>query len=319
MICFFSENGHKGGVPRNFNNMRTEFAWQLALSAYHESFDSLSDDTYSVGIVILPKNKGVNFDAVKEKCNYIGVMQEGPHDFYQDYPVSEQKKYLAILEKADFLLCHNEYDLKYYEGLFPQKPVFTLKSLLVEESLNELTKKGPKERKDTMVGGTFCSWYGGSDSAEIARVFPGDISIPMMGRMLPDERSENSHINYLPFAPLSNFLKELNNYKYAVHLMKTYAAGTFALACARLQIPCIGYNNCDTQRILFPKLSVDQGDLKSAREIANKLVNKPGFYQHVADHALKAYGSNYSEDRWLTQASVKHILSLDEHRTEEVQ
>ena len=59
-ICFVSQNGHSGKLPRDFPNCRTEFAWQLALNADHFPIQSLLDNKdnisgYDVVIVILPK------------------------------------------------------------------------------------------------------------------------------------------------------------------------------------------------------------------------------------------------------------------------
>ena len=34
-IAFFSESGFDGKIPRNFLNMRREYAWYVALDATH--------------------------------------------------------------------------------------------------------------------------------------------------------------------------------------------------------------------------------------------------------------------------------------------
>ena len=34
-IAFFTEMGFKGKIPRDHNNMRTEFVWMVALDADH--------------------------------------------------------------------------------------------------------------------------------------------------------------------------------------------------------------------------------------------------------------------------------------------
>ena len=39
-------------------------------------------------------------------------------------------------------------------------------------------------------------------------------------------------------------------------MMRTHAAGTFALNCSYLGIPCIGYKGLDTQSTLHPDLSL---------------------------------------------------------------
>ena len=52
--------------------------------------------------------------------------------------------------------------------------------------------------------------------------------------------------------------------------MRTHAAGTFALNCAYLGIPCIGYSGLDTQRLCHPDLSIKMADIKA---MAESLVN----------------------------------------------
>ena len=59
-IAFFSESGFDGKIPRDFDNMRTEYAWYVGLDAIHHHIGSLSnmeENMYDVGIVIIPKTK----------------------------------------------------------------------------------------------------------------------------------------------------------------------------------------------------------------------------------------------------------------------
>ena len=59
-IAFFSESKFDGKIPRNFKNMRTEYAWYVALDSTHHhigQLPTLSDKQYDLGIVIIPKKK----------------------------------------------------------------------------------------------------------------------------------------------------------------------------------------------------------------------------------------------------------------------
>ena len=40
-IAFFTEMGFTGKIPRTHENMRTEFAWMVALDADHYNINSL--------------------------------------------------------------------------------------------------------------------------------------------------------------------------------------------------------------------------------------------------------------------------------------
>ncbi len=81
--------------------------------------------------------------------------------------------------------------------------------------------------------------------------------------------------------------------------MRTHAAGTFALNCAYLGIPCIGYKGLDTQEICHPDLTVELGDLSSARKIATKLRNDEEFYLYCASKCKSLYEEKYKEHIYL--------------------
>ena len=77
--------------------------------------------------------------------------------------------------------------------------------------------------------------------------------------------------------------------------MRTSAAGTFALNCARLGIPCIGYNDIDTQNTCFPLLSVNNGDVHSAKKLARRLVDDIEFNEAILEQAGD-YVDQFGED-----------------------
>jgi hypothetical protein len=40
-IAFFTEMNFKGKIPRNYDNMRVEFAWMVALNAHHYNIQDI--------------------------------------------------------------------------------------------------------------------------------------------------------------------------------------------------------------------------------------------------------------------------------------
>ena len=103
-------------------------------------------------------------------------------------------------------------------------------------------------------------------------------------------------IKHLPYLNWKEWIHELNKYKYGVHLMRTHAAGTFALNCAYLGIPCIGYKGLDTQMICHPDLTVELGDLNAARNIALKLRKDEEFYLYCSKLSKDMYNKHFSEE-----------------------
>ena len=292
-IVFFSESQINGKIPRDFPNARTEYAWMMALDAPHFNIHSQVDGKYDLGIVIIPKtNPNINLDEIRKSCDKVAVMQEGPHWYFQDYSVSQQFHYYNLLRSADWVYCHNESDVNYFRGLGCED-VRVMRSLMIPEGLNPRTEKG----SGTIIGGNFVSWYGGFDSFMVAMYLQDKITAPSMGRK-QDEEKLIEEINYLPYLSWREWIVELGKYNVGVHLMRTHAAGTFAMNCAFHGIPCIGYKGLDTQETLHPLTTVDIGDIEAANEVAKKL-KEDKFYWLCSQTAEKRFDDYYTERAWL--------------------
>lgn len=290
-VAFFTEMGFNGRIPRTHDNMRVEFAWMCALEADHYNIKQIPIDQYDLGIVIIPKkNPDFNIDDIKLSCNKVAVMQEGPNWYWQDYPLDQQVWYFNTLTSADVIFTHNELDRKYYQGLTAHSDVRVMPSLIIEDAVGRLDSQA---RSGVIIGGNFVSWYGGFDSYIIAQELDkGKVHAPSMGRRQPLEEQMLTHLPYLNW---HDWMHELNKFKYGVHLMRTHAAGTFALNCAYLGIPCIGYKGLDTQEVCHPDLTVDVGDLQSAKNLALRIRKDEDFYLYCSNKAIESYKNNYTE------------------------
>ena len=296
-IAFFTEGQYQGKVNRNNPNMRTDLAWICSLEADHWNINQSPDQQYDLGIVIIPKkNPQFDLSKIKQYCNKIAVMQEGPNWYWQDYPLQQQIWYYNTIQEADFMFVHNKSDKKYYEGL-TGKECKILPSLMVEDSIKDLPQV---DRKDVIIGGNFCSWYGGFDSYIVAQEVDCPIYIPSMGRKIEGEE-QIPNLNHLPYMNWVEWIKTLNNFKYGIHLMRTHAAGTFALNCAYLGIPCIGYEGLDTQEKCHPNLTIKLGDLAMAKEKIIQLKLDKDYYKECSKIAKLNYKQHYYEERFISQ------------------
>jgi hypothetical protein len=298
-IAFFTEMGFHGKVSREHPNMRTEFAWMSALDADHYNLRSTPLMQYDLGIVIIPK-KDPSFDinVLKQYCNKVAVMQEGPSWYWQDYNLNKQIWYYNTLIDSDIIFTHNQSDKKYYQGLTNHKDVRVMPSLMIEDAIGTVSQT---ERKDVIIGGNFVSWYGGFDSMIVAQELSDTIWAPSMGRK---QLGEEQLIKHLPYLEWKDWIHKLNEFKYGVHLMRTHAAGTFALNCAYLGIPCIGYKGLDTQEILHPELTVELGDLQTAKELAKKIRLDEEFYLYLSNKAKTLYLENYTEVKFKEKFNI---------------
>lgn len=302
-IAFFTEMGFYGKVPRTHPNMRTEFAWMCALEADHYNIKNIPKENYDLGIVIIPKkNPDFNIETLKQSCKKVAVMQEGPNWYWQDYELAKQVWYYNTLVSADIIFTHNEVDRKYYQGLTNHSDVRVMPSLMIEDAINKEELIKPQDRSNVIIGGNFVSWYGGFDSYIVASEIAHNVFAPSMGRK---QAGEDQLVVHLPYFDWKNWITQLSGFKYGVHLMRTHAAGTFALNCAYLGIPCIGYYGLDTQEVCHPNLTVELGDLLTAKELAKKLKEDESFYEEQSLIAKANYDRVFKEESFIQRFKIK--------------
>jgi hypothetical protein len=228
-------------------------------------------------------------------------MQEGPHWYFQDYEIDKQFHYYNTLMDADWVYCHNESDVNYYLGL-GCKDVRVMRSLMIPHNLVPRNEWGD----ETIIGGNFVSWYGGFDSYIVAREIGDPIWAPSMGRKQPQEDAIED-IKYMDYMSWREWISALSQFNIGVHLMRTHAAGTFAMNCAFHGIPCIGYRGLDTQERCHPNLSVDVGDLETAVKLAKRLKSDIGYYDACSDQAHMGFSEYYTEYKWLENWNTQWI------------
>ena len=93
-------------------------------------------------------------------CKQIAIMQEGPNWNWQDYTMLEQIWYYNTLQDANFLLCHNQSDVNYYNGL-TGKNTYVMPSLMIEDTLwkGQMALSESQYEQDSMnrIMGTGCA------------------------------------------------------------------------------------------------------------------------------------------------------------------
>ena len=321
-IAFLTEMGFVGKVPANHPNMRTEFAWMYALDADHYNIHLFGSDKNLTGydhvFIIFPKGKtflnsegsklvdGVNpvsellrqdiVGRIKEKGNTkVHYVQEGPHWWWNDYEIADQIHFYNFLSRCDSIFTHNESDVNYYKGLFWDKEVRPIGTLIIDTLIKDIQ---PTKEDRAIIGGNFARWYGGFESYIIADCFEVPIHAQTSHAMRIGEDGVDS-IQHIPRVLWADWMGILSTFKYAVHMMPTVAAGTFALNCAYFGIPCIGNNKVDTQLLCHPSLSVDVEDVQSARELAVRLRDDVEFYNECSEMAKNNYHTCYSQEVWI--------------------
>ena len=303
-IAFFSEAGYEGKVPRDHPNMRTDVAWVCALGATHHpisNIHSIPDNTYDVGVMILPKNRKPLLsypllENYKRVCKKVTIMQESYYNYWQDSSIEEQIWYFNFITQMDLIFCHNDVDLKYYNGLTNVRTEL-LPSVMITDGVVPRNEWGDA----VVIGGNFVWAYGGFDSYQVARELTENVHAVTTGRMKKEEEQVLKHI---PWMLWREWIDTLSQFNVGVQL-GTASAGTFNLNCSFHGIPCIGYSNVNTQKILHPQTTVEVGDIGKAKVIANMLKDDEYFYDECSKQTMENYDKYYAEDKF-----VEHTMKI---------
>ena len=104
-IAFFTEGNYQGKVPRDHSNMRTELAWMCTLNADHYNINQPPNQQYDLGIIIIPKNNPqFDINKLKQYCNKVAVMQEGPNWYCKIIHYSNKYGILILYKKQTLCL-----------------------------------------------------------------------------------------------------------------------------------------------------------------------------------------------------------------------
>jgi hypothetical protein len=323
-IAFLTEMGFEGKIPSDHPNMRTEFAWMHALGAEHRYIHHYREvRDYDHVFIIFPKGRvylsaeglqaapGTNpvsnllseelVEVLKLNNKKVYNIQEGPHWWWNEYNMVDQIGFYNMMISSDGIFAHNEHDVKYYRGMFPNVPVHVIPTLMINSIVEDIQ---PIREEKVIIGGNFARWYGGMESFTVAQRF----EVPIWGQTSHAMREgEDQLINHLPRVMWTDWMKQLSSFKYAVHLMPTIAAGTFSLNCAYFGIPCIGNEKVDTQRLCHPDLAVDVEDIEKAAMLAERLRDDKDFYEECSITAKTNYNVYYKEE--LFKQKINSILN----------
>jgi hypothetical protein len=100
------------------------------------------------------------------------------------------------------------------------------------------------------------------------------------------------------------WMEHLSQYKYGMFMVNAIGAATFPLNCGYFGIPCIGDNRADTQRLIFPELSVDYLDYEEALKLIKLLQADEIFYNDTSQRAIERFKLHFNVN------TFKQLLEL---------
>ena len=312
-----SEMGFEGYFPVNYPNLRVLETQLLYLEAYHLPIQKIFNDgktykgsiLYNIGkggfekpyISDLYHNYHNVVSLLQEKFDGVYIYQDGEIGWWNQVDTRLQAWWYNQLRAANGILVPNSTDIPFYKGLFPDKDIKVIRSVMTDEGLDK-SKFKPQENR-TIVTGPLTREYNGFSQVLIAHNADMPIDIPPMGesRMPKDswEMAPNLGINYLEYMSWVDWMYNLSRYKIGYMMSSATASGSFALNCAYLGIPCIGDKRADTQSILFPDLAIDVFDNKKALDLTLKLKKDLDFYIEVSNKAKRLYKKEFTKEKML--------------------
>ena len=312
-----SEMGFEGYFPVNYPNLRVLETQLLYLEAYHLPIHKILTEgktykgslLYNIGkgdfekpyISELYHNHHNVVSHLKEKFEEVYIYQDGEIGWWNQVDTRLQAWWYNQLIASDGILVPNSTDVSFYKGIFPNKKIKVIRSVMTDEGLDK-TKFKPKENR-TIVTGPLTREYNGFSQLLLAHNLDMPVDIPPMGesRMPKDswEMAPNLGINYLQYMSWVDWMYNLSRYKVGYMMSTATASGSFALNCAYLGIPCIGDKRADTQSILFPDLAVDVFDNEKALKLTFKLKNDLDFYLEVSNKAKELYKKEFTKEKML--------------------
>jgi len=312
-----SEMGFEGYFPVNYPNLRVLETQLLYLEAYHLPISKIITEgktykgslLYNIGkggfekpyISELYHNYHNIVGLLQEKFDGVYIYQDGEIGWWNQVDTRLQAWWYNQLRAANGILVPNSTDIPFYKGLFPDKEIKVIRSVMTDEGLDK-TKFKPQENR-TIVTGPLTREYNGFSQVLIAHNADMPIDIPPMGesRMPKDswEMAPNLGINYLNYMSWVDWMYNLSRYKIGYMMSAATASGSFALNCAYLGIPCIGDKRADTQSILFPDLAVDVFDNKKALDLTFKLKNDLDFYIEISNKAKRLYKKEFTKEKMI--------------------
>lgn len=311
---FCTELGFEGFIPESHTNLRALEVWIKYLEAYHLNiFNTLTSDTTYGGIcwLVIPKGKEavdtlfkINSDVVSNlqtKFDKVYCIQEGETTWWSQFDVKTQIWIYNQFYNSDRIYTQNEYDVKYLRGIYPNVPVHIILPVMDDSIIDP--NKFLEKTETAIIAGPMMGEYLGFNSSILLRNLEIPFEVPPMGSSrMPSDSYDYINMfggSYLQYMMWLEWIHNLSKYKYGMFMVDAIGAATFPMNLGYLGIPCVGDNRADTQKNIFPELSVDYLDYESAFNKLKLLKTDNIFYKDISDKSKELYKSIYNKDNFL--------------------
>ena len=169
----------------------------------------------------------------------VGIAQDGPINYFEEWSAHDQYNWLKILDSANFVFGHNQQDVEYLGEITRHHDTSYVIPTLYDDSW--MPEPLPlDQRSGVMIMGCPGTWYNAMPSLKLCLDLGMErIGIPGMGRITPENReffAKFPQITVHPWMAWPDWLNVLKTYRIGINLMSARAAGSFNLNCAALNI-----------------------------------------------------------------------------------
>jgi len=293
-ILWISDINFEGYIPLSTQVNRPPLTWVQTLGAYHIHHTKVNTlkEKFDIAIIAsLHENiniSTINLYDIKKIANKIGIQQESHHRNYLTAKgIIDSVYFIFLYQNCDFILTHNDIDLKYFSSLF-NKPAFNHPQLM------ELDISVYDKKEEIILPGNLDFRYGNFDNYLIGL----ETNLAMNVIKMHTYREEESHLENIIHHPYESdylkFNKLIGSNKYALYLIPYPLGGSFPIQCAMMKTPCLSWNTSDTALDLYPELAVPYGDFNLIKKQLNKLINEPDYINELNEYASKIVSLKYT-------------------------
>ena len=279
--------------------------WLLDAELFNFTFPLKIEDLDNYDWVVLNNDKHFydNKAMVEQFLEYFSngrktklcMLQEGPIFDWQTWTMERQLIYRKLMNLANLFLCNNEAHKEYYLEYCRNIGIYRVPLILPDYVQRKLKEK----QKFVVINGNFSDWYNGNTSLDIAKEAKDyTIVFPSMGR------SQENELNYLPllipsgkfakipFVNWDSWVDVISQCEFGINMMTAIACGTFTVLCAACGVLCIGNEEFDPQKRLFPNLSIKSHEITKGKELLKRLMEDSEFrkeQERIRDERIKDY------------------------------
>ncbi len=243
------------------------------------------------------------------------LFQEAETPWATTRPWEEQRSFLELLGKVDLFLTHNERDIAMW-GAF-RKGLPTLRwdtSMDLSVVRPYLIEPEKKLEFPILAGSSYDQRANGLLALVACATFPYPLWHQNRSTGYEDRIAEAPGLlgvkieKEIPHSNWFNWLAGVCGAYIAVHPMPAASAGRDQIAFAALGIPCIGSEDLDIQRELFPSLAVNHYDVRAIQACLRGLLSSEGEYAQVRAYAMERVFSHDLNAGVIQAAQIKRSM-----------